>query len=194
MLDAARVEELDLREGQSWTTDLDRRVREAEQVEKALKRAAQLLAKRARSESRLIDSLRRAGFEDHAVQIAVAEMRSLALIDDDALARDIVEEELSRRPAGRDWLEHKLRRAEVDPDAAERALNEALRSRDPEADALRLARQRAKILPHRLSDSAKARRLIGALIRRGFDAEISAQAARCALTELAAKIDGPTNG
>jgi len=140
--------------------------------------AMTLLSKRAFSRAALLERLARKGHDEESRERAIAEMERLGLIDDMALAAEVVDRELSKAPADRRHLERRLASRGVDPAAAERAIGEALRDRDPLEGALDAARTIHARMPENLSRDALLRRLAGRLARRGFDEEVALEAAR----------------
>jgi len=168
---AETAEALGACDGAPWTDALASAVADAARVEKAKRRALSLLARRACARSRLLESLRRAGHDASAAERAVAALEADGLVDDHALARDLVEAELRRRPVGAARLEQRLLARGLNEDAARDAVREAMEQRDQTGDALQAAQRRLRTLPASISPAAAARRLDGHLARLGFEEE-----------------------
>jgi len=145
--------------------------------EDAAKEAAlRILERGPRTEREVQDRLLARGFEPDAVERAIERLRRVSLLDDRAFLRSFLRTELPRRPQGKRLLVAKLRRRGVpaslleeldrllgdDPDLADRSLDTEVGR--AEAALAELSRRHAK---REVRD--RARRLQGALLRRGFD-------------------------
>ena len=145
--------------------------------EDAAKEAAlRILERGPRTEREVQDRLLARGFERDAVERAIERLRRVSLLDDRAFLRSFVRTELPRRPQGKRLLVVKLRRRGVpallleeldrllgeDPDLAERSLD--TEEGRAEAALAELSKRHAK-----REARDRARRLQGALLRRGFD-------------------------
>jgi regulatory protein len=101
--------------------------------------------------------------------VIAAEMERLegsGLIDDDALAEELVDKYSHRGGLGRRGVAEKLRHRKLSPDTIERAL--AALSADDELDQLReVAQSRARSLT-KLPAEVATRRLVAYLNRRGY--------------------------
>ena len=85
------------------------------------------------------------------------------------MASDLAESLCRDKPAGIDFLVQKIIQRDIDPDIARRAAEQTLNGRDPLDAAKELAEQRLARMSGAVSNAAKARRIAGALGRRGFD-------------------------
>jgi len=159
-------------------------------IDRAKRDALALLDKRAYSRAALIRRLRGKGHEPNAADGAADEMERLGLINDDALARDAVERELSRSPAGRPLLKRRLEVRGVAPEASRKAIDDALAQRDPCEDAEAAARSMLARMPAGLDARTKARRLASRLGRRGFDEADALEAVRRVVGEADADLEG----
>lgn len=152
--------------------------RRGDSYERAKAHALRLLKVRGRSRAELLGALESKGFAPEIGGRVADDMARLGYLDDRAFADEAIRSATRRGPASRELLAQRLERHAVEPGAAESALDEALAGRTPASDALALAEQRLRSLPASLDEHAKARRLLGALARRGFDEETSAEAVR----------------
>ncbi len=146
--------------------------------EEAAKEAAlRLLSRGPRSEREIAERLLARGFVLDAVERALGRLRRVSLLDDRAFMQAFVRTELLRRPQGRRHLFAKLKRRGVppalleelddllakDPDLSERSL-------DTEEGRARAALGQVGRRHARGGEPAeRARRLAGALLRRGFE-------------------------
>ncbi len=134
-------------------------------------RALRLLAVRSRSREELRRRLRRAGYAGPEVVAALEDLEAVGLIDDDAFARELARHKLRGQGYGRRGALAALRSAGVDPSVAERALDQE-GDEDEEARAEEVARARIPRLRGLEADVAY-RRLVGFLLRRGFEGEVA---------------------
>ena len=159
--------------------------------ERAKALAVRILTYRARSRRELIDKLTTKGVEPALAEATADRCAQLRLIDDRALAESLTQSTLADRPAGRAYIAARLRRRGIPDDLARETIDQALSERDAHADALRVARARAKTVPPGLAPAAATRRLVGALARRGFDPDTTRRAVETVLAE--ADAGGPSD-
>jgi regulatory protein len=138
--------------------------------------ALRILERGPKTEREVFDRLLARGFVLDAVERAVERLRRVSLLDDRAFMRSFLRNEIPRRPQGRRLLVMKLKRRGIppslleeldqllaeDPDLAERSL-------DTEEGRARAALAEAERRHVRRDATERARRVQGALIRRGFD-------------------------
>ncbi len=179
----AEIEAMSLRVGDEWTEPVAQRVAEAAELSSAKAYALRRLAKRALTERELQDAVERRGHARATAERALAEMRRLGLMDDEAIARSMTRSTLAVKPAGRRYLLARLRRRGVEREVAARVVDEALGGRDSRADALALARLRLRFLPRSAEEQTARRRLYAFLARRGFDPDAAREAVSNALRE-----------
>lgn len=157
-------------------------MRQAERPRTGVKdRALRLLAVRSRSRYELRSRLLRAGYESEEVDAAISDLEGVGLVDDERFARELAEHK-RRRGMGRRAGLAALRSKGVDRDLAERTVNEV----QPEDDAdlaFELARGRLERL-RALPPDVVYRRLVGFLIRRGYEPIIARAAVQRALAEM----------
>lgn len=134
-------------------------------------RALRLLGVRSRSREELRRRLSQAGFPQDEVVQALEDLERVGLVDDERFADEVVQWRLSRQGYGHRAAIDTLRKAGVDRSIAERAVAEAgwedEEGRAEEAGRARLPRLEG-LPPH-----AARRRLLGFLIRRGFEPEVA---------------------
>ena len=141
-------------------------------------RALGLLAVRQRSRRELERRLVQAGFEPDAVEVELARLDQVGLIDDAAFAAAVVESRMGARGESRRAVGVKLQQAGVDRDVALAALDEAPEGEQDRAD--RLAQARATRVSG-LDPAVGFARVSGFLMRRGYSPGVARQAARRAL-------------
>jgi regulatory protein len=125
--------------------------------------------------------LARAGYEPDEVQVAIAELEEVGLVDDERFARELAEAK-RRRGMGRRAGLAALRAKGVNREIAEQAVGEA--NPEDEADrAYELARARLERL-RALAPDVAYRRTVQYLIRRGFEPVITSTAVRRAEAEV----------
>ncbi len=157
-------------------------VREAQQ-QRAENVSLHAITRRGQSRAEVADLLRRREIDPHVAAAELERLESVGLIDDRALASDLVERLRSRKKLGPSALRNELMRRKLDRDAIDEALTAALD--DPEADSdddmvVELARDRARRLGS-LDRTTAERRLVDFLARKGHTGSVAREAARRAL-------------
>jgi regulatory protein len=141
----------------------------AEQASRATEAALVFLGYRPRSEKEVRDRLRRGGFEQDAIEHAIARLHEWRYLDDADFARRWVENRTAHRPRGKRLLQQELRHKGIDGEIARDAIDDAALDETSAAEAL--ARRR---LPSYAGDEPAAiRRRLGAyLARRGYGYDV----------------------
>lgn len=116
-------------------------------------------------------------YDDAVVDAAVARAVSTRMLDDEGFARAWVDDRGVKRGYGRRRLHRELVKRKVPEPVIDAALAQ-LDEVDETAQALDFARQRAQRMPADLPPARVAQRLVGMLVRRGFDSGTAHQAAR----------------
>jgi regulatory protein len=147
---------------------------------KVKERALRLLSVRSRSRSELRQRLLRADFEPEEVDAALADLEAVGLIDDEAFARELAESQ-KRKGMGRRAGVSALRGKGVDRELAERIADDV----NPEDEAERAMEVAAKRLPRLqgLEPTARRRRLLDYLLRRGYEYQTALGACIRAMAE-----------
>jgi len=159
----------------------------ADQASRATEAALVFLSYRPRSEKEVRDRLRRGGFEQDAIEQAIARLHEWRYLDDADFARRWVENRTAHRPRGRRLLQQELRHKGIDVEIAREAIDDADLDETGAAEAL--ARRR---LPAYAGDEPAAiRRRLGAyLARRGYGYDVIRVALDRALGEAEDEGDG----
>lgn len=180
-LQAARVAELGLVAGRVLDDALAERLVEAAVSDRAQQRALMKLNRRALSEAELRRKLREEGFGDTMIDPALDRLRGAGLVDDEAYGRAVLAALTRGKPAGPRLMQAKLREKGVPGPLAERLVAEAEPERDEQLDgAVALVTKRVASM-QRLDHATRYRRLLGLLLRRGFDHAIARAAVDRAL-------------
>lgn len=156
----------------------------AEQMERVRLAALRLLETRARSRAELTERLLAKKLPTAAVEAVVSRFVELGLVNDRALAEDVVRGESGRLPAGEALLRHRLERHRIDDELVDQALGALEADAPAHVRARALAEAVAARLPGSLGPVARWRRVLSALARRGFDEETALAAAEHALGEM----------
>ncbi len=154
--------ELEHRELEPGELAPDKSARRAQNV------SVHALTRRDRSRAELEGLLAARGLDPQAVARELERLERVGLIDDEALARDLVHRLRERKGLGRTAIAVELHRKRLDPEA----ISAALETVDAEAEfetALRVATDRARQL-RSLDHVAAKRRLSAYLARRGYGA------------------------
>ena len=138
----------------------------------AYDKALKLIARRDHFRGELVEKLRRKGFVDADIELAMERLQELDLLDDEALAQRFVEYRSVDRGWGPRRLTNELRRRGVDSHLAERvsSLDDELHRRALET-AVRKVEVRAKQGWWRLPE--RRARLVSSLIGRGFSTDVA---------------------
>ncbi len=141
----------------------------------AEERAVSMLRRADRSASELRDRLSAdEELEGADIESVVAKMIDLGYLDDERLARSLVEQHGARKGKGRLYIERELQRRGIDREILAEAL-EGLDVDDELERATELVRSRLRSVAGLDRDAAK-RRLIGYLGRRGYTGQIAMRA------------------
>jgi regulatory protein len=141
----------------------------ADQASRATEAALVFLSYRPRSEKEVRDRLRRGGYEQDAIEHAIARLHEWRYLDDADFARRWVENRTAHRPRGKRLLQQELRHKGIDSETARDAIDDV--DLDETGAAEVLARRR---LPSYAGDEPVAiRRRLGAyLARRGYGYDV----------------------
>jgi regulatory protein len=140
-----------------------------------------MLKTRLISRAALVMRLTRQGYERPAAEQAAEQLAGAGLLDDRRLAESLVRKQVQAKAAGKTVLVAKLRQRGIDGATAKEAVSEGLKGRDMLADAVDLARRRARGSKPGMDAQTLERKVFGYLARRGFDAEICRAAVAAAL-------------
>jgi len=152
----------------------------ADQASRATEAALIFLGYRPRSEKEVRDRLRRGGFEQDAIEHAVARLHEWRYLDDADFARRWVENHTTHRPRGRRLLQQELRHKGIDGEIARDAIDDAELDETGAAEAL----ARRRLPAYAADEPAAIRRRLGAyLARRGYGYDIIRTALDRALGE-----------
>lgn len=156
-----------------------------ESAEQAYNSALNYLSFRPRSARELQDYFRRKGIAAEPADAALARLRRIGLVDDEAFAKFWIENRQNFRPRGARALRAELYRKGVDRETVDEALETA---GDEEQNALNAARKKAGSW-RALDEREFAQRLIGFLQRRGFAYAVGARVAQQLLSERGGELD-----
>ncbi|MEJ2860377.1 regulatory protein RecX [Actinomycetospora flava] len=140
-----------------------------------------LLTTRARSRAELADSLARKGVEDDVAGRVLDRLAAAKLVDDAAFAEQWVSSRHRHQGLGKRALAGELHRKGVERETAGAAVDEISRD-DERARARALVERRLPSLT-RFEHAVAARRLVGMLARKGYDAGVAYAVVREALAE-----------
>ncbi|MBT4584868.1 MAG: regulatory protein RecX [Phycisphaerae bacterium] len=176
-LSVSDVKRLEIELDQHWTEDLDRAIEELQSLEKTRSIALQLLSQRAWSQKELTDRLVKRGADSSTASTITSQLEEDGWLDDLAYAGACIREWVRIEPASKRWLEHKLASKGITETTAEQAINETYSDRSEQDAATELATIRlAKVA--KLDEPTQRRRVMAALQRRGFSADVASEAIR----------------
>ncbi len=137
------------------------------------------LTRRGQSRAEVADLLRRREIDPLVAEVELDRLESVGLIDDRALALDLVDRLRTRKKLGPSALRNELMQRKLDRGAIDEALAESAQSDDDDL-LVELARDRARRLGG-LDRSTAERRLVDFLARKGHTGSAAREAARRAL-------------
>ena len=160
---------LKLAVGDAWTEDLAQSLHTELTRSRAYRSAIRIMSARAKSAEELRRSLHQKGNDPDAIKYAIDRLTELGILNDREYAGMKARSIIRSKPAGRRFIEAKLRQKGIDGSIIRETLDEELEDADPKADALMLARKMHRSLASIEDPEVRKRRLIGRLARRGFD-------------------------
>ncbi|NTU68129.1 MAG: recombination regulator RecX [Chlorobiaceae bacterium] len=132
-------------------------------LEEAVRSAIRLLALRAHGRAEISSKLKKKGFDPSIIDVALAKLESLGLIDDRSFAASFVESMSRRKPEGR----MKARARLLQKGLAEEMVEEMLAGYDAEAMCRAAAEKKMRTLTG--PPETKLKKLETFLRNRGFD-------------------------
>ncbi len=153
----------------------------AEEENKALDYALNLLTYRQRSEKEIYDSLKRKGYIDEHIENVISSCKDKNYINDKNFAKSFINDKINLNKHGPERIKHELRLKGV----SKEIINEVLDY--DRNDQYRLAKEIAdkKMYSYRNDDkNAVYRKMSGFLQRRGFSYDIISKVVREILTEI----------
>jgi regulatory protein len=139
-----------------------------------------------RSEAEVRERLAAREIEPDVIEQEVGRLLEVGLIDDHALATDLVESMRGRKKLGDQAISQALRRRKIPQETIVQALGET--EFDSDVAIFELARDRARSLGHLEWDVA-FRRLVGFIQRRGYGGQQVFEAARRALETVSGDLE-----
>ena len=156
----------------SWTEELSEALHTELTRSRAYLSAARMLGARAKSAFELKQSLRRKGNDPDAIDWAINRLLELGLLNDTEYAAMAARSIIRAKPAGRRFIEAKLRLKGIDRQIITETLDEQLEGTDPYEEALKLGERFNRSITSTLEPEVRKRRLVGRLARRGFDHDV----------------------
>lgn len=191
------IERLGLTLGMSYDGMIRDAVRKALEFDMALQSGIRLVYKRPLSEAEVREKLREEGMEEPVVLRVVDRLKELTLVNDAALAMQIIEHLNSKRPAGPALVRQKLQDRKIPESTIERMLGDMGSMRSPHsgmtptlAQAYSLAREKINSMTAGLPIDTMRRRVAGLLARRGFEEDLIQEILADLLPDDSRDLDG----
>lgn len=178
------------RESLAAAEALESREAEARRAENVTMHA---LTRRGQSRAEVADLLRRREIDPVIAEAELDRLESVGLIDDRALAADLVDRLRSRKKLGPSALRNELMQRKLDRSAIDEALTETDDETSDDDLVVELARDRARRLGG-LDRSTAERRLVDFLARKGHTGGSAREAARRALDDRDDELFGSASG
>jgi regulatory protein len=156
---------------------------EVDDLEVVLAAGLRFLEARSRSVTEVRRRLTSAGYRDELVEVAIARLSELGVLNDDAFARAWLESRDRARPRGERALRQELALKGVDRALVDELLEERRGDAGDEANvdaaaAERLLARHARGLERIADPRTRRQRAYGLLARNGFDPETASEAVR----------------
>lgn len=165
------VLEYGLAVGRQVSAEYLEQVKKSDVLMSAKTRALAYLAHRARTKHEVRNKLKRSGVDDETSDRVLKRLDELGYLDDKSYARDYVRSRINNRGYGPQRIRSELVRRGIAPELADTAVEEGFAELDL-LDAARSHAQKKWSTLRREPDPGKRRRkLVGYLLRRGFDYE-----------------------
>lgn len=171
------IESLCITPEQEWTPELDVAIESLQTIDKARSIAIRLLSRRAWSKKELSDRLVKRGCNTADAVHVCDLLEGEGWLDDLSYAGALIREWIRVEPASTRWLTYKLAGKGIDKDTATEATRVELGSISEQDAATELASLRLAKLGS-VDDATIRRRVMGALQRRGFAADVASEAFR----------------
>ena len=140
---------------------------QGDEQEKAMSRALGYLGYKARTESEMAQYLEKCGFSPEVGEAVVARLCELGYLDDEKYIAAFIEARARQTGHAKSRIRGDLRRRGLDRDSVELALDDLDSSYDQSAAVATASKLKRRYLG---CDSAtRRRRMLSALVRRGFD-------------------------
>ncbi|MEW6599831.1 MAG: regulatory protein RecX [Nitrospirota bacterium] len=146
--------------------------------------ALKLLSYRARSRKEMNEKLRRKGFESGQIEHVIRLLESSGLINDRALAADLLRYSVERKSLGTKGIRLFLAKRGIDRELIDNTLS-AHSPESEEKSALEFAQKKMKIF-ERYPPEVVRRRLGGMLQRRGFSSDVTIRTIHSVMKKLKA--------
>lgn len=170
--------------GAEWSAHTQALLAAAMQRFRCRERAIKLLGVRARSEAMLTARLEAAGFEHEVIKETLTRLKKENLVNDEAFAAQTAHRSAHERREGAALIQARIEHEGISEGTALRAVKPFARSGSELERATAVAKSSLAKLPGTLSSPAKAKRVLSAVARKGFDEETALEATRRALGRL----------
>jgi len=170
--------------GAEWSAHTQALLTAAMQRFRCRERAIKLLGVRARSEAMLTARLEAAGFEHVVIKETLSRLKKENLVNDEAFAAQTAQRSALDRREGAALIQARIEHEGISESTALRAVKPFARASSELERATAVAKAYDARLPKALSPTARAKRLLGAVARKGFDEETAFEATRRALGRL----------
>jgi regulatory protein len=172
LADAALIQDLRLRVGRVIDAAEGRRLVAAATVLAAVDAGLAALARRGRSRRELERWLLQRTHTREDVRLAIERLSALGLLDDERYARSVARSKMAAGKLSRRRIAMELARRGIEREVADRVMREAVEAEGfDECGALEAAAARRSRALASLEPAVARRRLMGFLLRRGFDGD-----------------------
>jgi regulatory protein len=174
-LPCATVEELQLTVKHPWDEETSIAVETLTAIEDARKTAIDLISRRSWGCCELITRLVKRGSDRKIAEQTIEQLTEDGWLNDLTYACALIRQWLRKEPAGRRWLQHKLREKEITQQIAALAIDEELRGHTEQDAADAFAAVRLSKISSQ-DDASVRRKIMSALTRKGFASDVATEA------------------
>ncbi len=181
-VDASTISFLNLEVGMDWSTQQEQSLNAHQEEQHARIMALDLISRRMWGSGELTKRLIERGVERDIANQVTASLIEDDWLDDAAYASALIREWTRKEPAGEHLLREKLMAKQIERSIAEHAVQDHQSDFSPYEGAIACIESRLKREQLPLDD-AKQRKIVNAVLRRGFNAEVVHDALRQVLSE-----------
>ena len=142
-----------------------------------------LVSRQSRTKKELLDKLKRKEYEPDVIARVIKEAEENGLIDDKRYAFAYASDRVNFYKSGKNLVKMKLQQKGVEKGLIDKALERAYEGVDEYAQALDLAKRRAKTYK-KLDKLTVSRRLTSYIVRRGFSFDIALKVTKAIVKDI----------
>ncbi|NOY79022.1 MAG: hypothetical protein GXO76_14310 [Calditrichaeota bacterium] len=167
--------DLDLFRGKSLSEEEITEILKTEERASAKEKAFRWLSYRSHSQKEIAQKLQRAKFSQDTIEWTLAELNRLKFLDDEGFARMYAHDRLLKRPIGKRLLKRELQQKGINPETADRVVEEAYSEKSEAELAETLLKKKARAYA-RFEPQKARQKAANFLAQRGFGWDVISEA------------------